>query len=96
MLDWTFVAPLPLLFFCVLFQVSFVLQLPSCAWAIKNDLGIRIGIEDNIWFDKSKKVFNKNAKLVRYAHDVMSEEGKEWMRPSQFGELGFYNDYRVI
>lgn len=68
-------------------------QLPSCSWGIKNGLGVRIGIEDNIWFNKEQKELNTNVKLVKFAHRIMEQEGKNWMRPAEFGKLGFYNGY---
>ena len=68
-------------------------QIPSCTWGIRNNLGVRIGIEDSVWFNKERKELNTNAGLVKLAHNLMEQEGEEWMRPAQFGELGFYNGY---
>lgn len=68
-------------------------QLSACTWAIRHDLGVRIGLEDNIWFDRQNKTLATNVQLINYVHDIMKEEGKEWCRPAEFGELGFYNGY---
>ena len=53
--------------------------------------GIRIGLEDNIWFDKGRKVLATNAMLLHRAHSLAKIFEREIMKPETFGMLGFYN-----
>lgn len=53
--------------------------------------GIRIGIEDNIWFDKSRKVLTTNAMLLQRAHSLAEIHERKIMKPETFGMFGFYN-----
>jgi len=53
--------------------------------------GVRVGLEDNIWFDhKGGKLATNNELLLRL-HELMSIHSKELFAPKELGELGFYN-----
>lgn len=53
--------------------------------------GVRVGLEDNIWFDhKGGKLATNNELLLR-VHELMSIHSKELFAPKELGELGFYN-----
>ncbi|MEO1051061.1 MAG: 3-keto-5-aminohexanoate cleavage protein [Bacteroidota bacterium] len=69
-------------------------QLKTNTIAIAAGGGVRVGIEDNIWFDSQQKVLAKNIDLVSRIHRIASEFELEIMKPSDFGNLGFYNEQR--
>lgn len=66
-------------------------QLPVNAMAVAMGYGVRIGIEDNIWWDRSRTRFATNAELVRRIHQLIEIHGAEVMPPKKFGDSGFYN-----
>ncbi len=66
-------------------------QYMANAIAIETGYGIRIGIEDNIWFDKEKKVKASNIMLLKRAHDLIKLSGRELFTSTEFGKSGFYN-----
>jgi len=66
-------------------------QLPVNAMAIANGLGIRIGLEDNIWFDAARTRLATNNDLIRRAHVLMEIHERELMTGDELGALGFYN-----
>jgi len=63
-------------------------QLPAISTAIAMGLGVRIGLEDNIWFDKKKKLLATNLSLLDRVHDLMEINQKALMRSE---EMGLYN-----
>jgi uncharacterized protein (DUF849 family) len=70
-------------------------QLPVNAAAIALGYGVRIGIEDNIWWDSSKSRQCTNLELVRRIHTLIEINEKQFLEPSEFGEMGFYNVKRI-
>lgn len=54
--------------------------------------GVRVGIEDNIYYDTSQKKLAKNIDLVKRVHRISQELERDVMSPVQFGNLGFYNE----
>lgn len=66
-------------------------QLPVAAMAISMGLGVRIGIEDNIWWDGKRTRLATNIDLVRRVHHLMEIHEQSLMPPGQLGEMGFYN-----
>ncbi|RIW13975.1 3-keto-5-aminohexanoate cleavage protein [Algoriphagus lacus] len=66
-------------------------QLPVNASAIAMGYGVRVGIEDNLWWDEEKSRLCNNLELVRRIHDLIELNGKELYSSKEFGELGFYN-----
>ena len=69
-------------------------QLKSNTIAIATGGGVRVGLEDNVWFDRKQNVLAKNIDLVKRVHRIASEFEREVMKPEAFGNLGFYNSKR--
>lgn len=66
-------------------------QLPVKATAIAQGYGVRVGIEDNIWWDSAKTKKCTNLDLIKRTHNLIELHGKEFFLPGDFGKLGFYN-----
>lgn len=64
------------------------LQLQTNSLAIAYGLGVRVGLEDNIWYDDLRKQKASNISLIKRIHHLMEIHEKELM-PSR--ELNFYN-----
>ena len=45
--------------------------------------GVRIGLEDNIWFDRSRTVLATNTLLVKRIHELAAIFGRQVMRPGE-------------
>lgn len=71
-------------------------QLRANAISIALGGGVRVGIEDNIWYDQGKKVKARNIDLLKRIHLLAEIMEREVMSPSFFGKLGFYNKNRDI
>ena len=69
-------------------------QLPVNAAAIAMGYGVRVGIEDNIWFDQKKSVLATNSDLIKRTHQLIKLNQREFMPSSVFGNNGFYNYQR--
>jgi 3-keto-5-aminohexanoate cleavage enzyme len=69
-------------------------QLKVNALAIANGLGLRVGLEDNLWFDDQRLVQASNMSLLKRVHQLIEIQGKTLFPPKEFGELGFYNPNR--
>jgi 3-keto-5-aminohexanoate cleavage enzyme len=66
-------------------------QLPMNATAVALGYGVRVGIEDNIWWDTKRTKYCTNLELVKRIHQLIEIHQKEFFEPKEFGELGFYN-----
>jgi uncharacterized protein (DUF849 family) len=66
-------------------------QLPVCASAIAVGYGVRIGLEDNIWWDKKRARLATNQELIERLHQLVEIHGHCIMTPEEFGNKGFYN-----
>lgn len=66
-------------------------QLPVNAAAVAMGYGVRVGIEDNIWWDQAKTKHASNIELVKRIHEMITIMDAVFMPPKEFGELGFYN-----
>jgi 3-keto-5-aminohexanoate cleavage enzyme len=66
-------------------------QLSVTSMAISQGLGVRIGLEDNIWLDQKKTRPARNIELVRRVHQLIEIHEQCMMSASEFGNLGFYN-----
>jgi len=66
-------------------------QLPINAAAIAMGYGIRVGIEDNIWWDVERTQKCSNIDLIKRVHALLEINQKEFYKPKDFGQLGFYN-----
>ena len=63
-------------------------QLLVNSLAIGYGLGVRVGLEDNIWYDDAKTQKASNIKLLKRVHALMKINQKQLMTSQ---ELGFYN-----
>ncbi|WP_051316098.1 3-keto-5-aminohexanoate cleavage protein [Algoriphagus vanfongensis] len=70
-------------------------QLQVNSIAIAMGYGVRIGLEDNIYWDSKKSRLCSNVELVKRIHDLIEMNGKEFLKPKEMGELGFYNSNRL-
>lgn len=66
-------------------------QLPINAMAVAMGYGVRVGLEDNLWLDDSRKTLASNIELVSRIHQLASIHQRNIMTPQEFGEKGFYN-----
>ena len=66
-------------------------QLPVNAIAVAMGYGVRVGIEDNIWWDARRTRLASNIELVDRIHQLMQIHGRTLMTAKEFGEKGFYN-----
>ncbi|WP_321369247.1 3-keto-5-aminohexanoate cleavage protein [uncultured Draconibacterium sp.] len=69
-------------------------QLSTIEWAIENGVGVRVGLEDNIWWDRKNNELASNMQLIKYVHTVIEKTGKKLMPAKEFGNDGFYNSKR--
>ena len=69
-------------------------QLAANTLAIATGGGVRVGLEDNLHFDGSRKVLATNAILLRRIHELANIFERPVMAPADFGALGFYNNFR--
>ncbi len=73
-------------------------QLPMNSLAISMGFGVRVGLEDNIWYDKSRTKLASNIDLLKRVHNIGNANGTQVMEPSElrsvlglnrgFGEYG--------
>lgn len=66
-------------------------QLAVNTTAIAHGGGVRVGLEDNIWFDQQKKQLATNITLIKRIHQIAGIFERRVMTPQEFGSLGFYN-----
>lgn len=68
-------------------------QLSVNSLAVSQGLGVRVGLEDNIWFDVKKTRKATNLDLVKRVHKLIEINEKEFCRSQELFELGFRNQY---
>lgn len=61
-------------------------QLPANALALSSGGGVRVGLEDNIFFD-SQETLATNYSLVSRVREIAALLGREIMKPDEFREL---------
>lgn len=66
-------------------------QLTSHMMAMTSGAGIRVGLEDNLYYDKARKNLATNLQLIDRIHKLAEITERKIMSPSSFGSLGFYN-----
>lgn len=64
---------------------DFQLKMNSVAIAIGG--GVRVGLEDNIWFDQERTKLASNIELIRRIHILRKENGRELMKSSELREI---------
>ncbi|MDQ3016640.1 MAG: 3-keto-5-aminohexanoate cleavage protein, partial [Bacteroidota bacterium] len=69
-------------------------QLKVNASAIAMGYGIRVGVEDNIWWDEKRSRLCTNTELVQRVHHLMDIHEKTLYTSPELGALGFYNKLR--
>lgn len=62
-------------------------QLQTNSLAISMGYGIRIGLEDNIWFDGKRTLLATNASLLKRAREIADANEKEFMSPCELRKL---------
>lgn len=70
-------------------------QLDSHMMALALNLGVRIGLEDNTWFDRDRKQSATNLMLLKRLHALMELSERKLCTARAFGEMGFYNPHRI-
>lgn len=66
-------------------------QLKVNSFSISQGLGVRVGLEDNIWLDQAKTKKATNIQLLQRVHNLISANEKEFMKPSDLRKKGFAN-----
>lgn len=61
-------------------------QLPVNSLAISMGYGVRVGLEDNIWFNRKKQVLATNTQLIDRIHTIIDANGKTAMTPEELRE----------
>jgi len=62
-------------------------QLMTNSIAIAYGGGVRVGLEDNIWYDLNRARLARNVDLVRRIHNLAEANERKVMSPSEFREL---------
>lgn len=58
--------------------------------------GVRVGLEDNIFYDLERKHLATNRQLIERVHLFAKECGRPIMSSQTFGDFGFYNKFRNV
>jgi 3-oxoadipate:acetyl-CoA acetyltransferase len=66
-------------------------QITANSVAIATGGGIRVGLEDNIYYDKNRKKLASNIELIKRIHVLSEIHERKVMKSKDFGNLGFYN-----
>lgn len=69
-------------------------QLRANAMAISMGIGVRVGLEDNLWMDAGRKQPASNLSLLKRVHALMAMHEKYPLPAAMFGKAGFYNSNR--
>ncbi len=69
-------------------------QLPVNAMAIAMGYGVRVGIEDNIWWDANRSRLGSNIDLVKRIHHIMQIHEASLLTASELRTMGFGNKLR--
>lgn len=69
-------------------------QLAANMLAIASGGGVRIGLEDNLYFDMNRKLLATNTALIKRIHNLAEIAERPIMSPKEFGALGFYNKFK--
>ena len=69
-------------------------QLTANTLALAAGGGMRVGLEDNFYFDGRRQQLATNLDLLRRIHQLADILERPLMKPAAFGALGFYNTQR--
>jgi len=61
-------------------------QLPMNSLAIAIGGGVRVGLEDNIWYDTGRTRLARNSELIDRIHTIAEANGRDIMKPATFRE----------
>ncbi|NSW94568.1 MAG: 3-keto-5-aminohexanoate cleavage protein [Bacteroidales bacterium] len=64
---------------------NFQLMMNSVSIAIGG--GVRVGLEDNIWFNKNRTILARNIDLIERIHTIASANGRKVMSSSNFRKI---------
>lgn len=70
-------------------------QLRVNSIAIAAGLGVRVGLEDNLWLDSRRTRLATNLELLERVHRLREEHERPLWESREFGEHGFYNAERI-
>jgi len=62
-------------------------QLMMNSIAIASGGGVRVGLEDNIWYDRKRTRLARNADLLRRIHNLAEANERKVMHPKEFRKL---------
>ncbi len=66
-------------------------QLNANVYGMITGGGVRVGLEDNLYYDKNKLSKASNINLLKRIHRLAGELELNYLTPMEFGKLGFYN-----
>ena len=66
-------------------------QLQANAIAIALGVGVRVGLEDNIYWDTERTRQASNSNLLKRIHELIAVHGHVALTAQDFGKQGFYN-----
>ena len=67
-------------------------QLTANTVAMATGGGVRVGLEDNLFW-ANDKTYASNETLLNRVREMAKLLGREIMKPEEFGEMGFYNKF---
>ncbi|MEO8589816.1 MAG: 3-keto-5-aminohexanoate cleavage protein [Flavobacteriales bacterium] len=70
-------------------------QLTVTTTAIAHGHGVRVGLEDNLWYDRQRHRPATNIDLLRRVHALMEVHERPLLTTREFGRSGFYNAYHA-
>ncbi len=70
-------------------------QLRTHYMAIASGAGVRVGLEDNLYYDQDRSVAATNQSLLKRIHNLAEIAEREVMKPEDLGRFGFYNSLRT-
>ena len=62
-------------------------QLTMNAIGVAAGGGVRVGIEDNIWYDKERTRLARNSDLIKRIHNIAEANGRKIMVPAELRRL---------
>lgn len=62
-------------------------QLTMNSIAVASGGGVRVGLEDNIWFDQNRTKLVTNKELIQRVHRIIEANGREVMKPLELRRL---------